>query len=67
MQGTTVSTSLCAYFPSGIIWVEGRTNPIFDGGSCYDRSQNPCRPRDGGAVPAGRYGYISVLRGVRRV
>ena len=33
----------------------------------YDRSQNPCRPRDGGAVPAGRYGHIPVLRGVRRM
>ena len=60
-------TSLCAYFPSGIIWVEGQTNPFFDGGSCYDRSQNPCRPRDGGAVPAGRYGHISVLCGIHRV
>ena len=38
-----------------------------NGGSCYDRSQNPCRPRNGGAVPAGRYDHISVLRGVRRV
>ena len=26
-----------------------RTNQpdFFNGGSCYDRSQNPCRPRDG--------------------
>ena len=31
------------------------------------RSQNPCRPRDGGAIPAGRYGHIPVLRGIRRM
>ena len=28
-RGRESSTSLCAYFPSGIIWVEGQTNPIF--------------------------------------
>lgn len=28
-QSGESSTSLCAYFPSGIIWVEGQTNPIF--------------------------------------